>query len=254
MTEALEPHRAGKVRVKAVAGAPRAPQLPEVPTLREQGVAVDASAWFAMYGPGALPPAQARRISLAVQTALKEPVTARWQYRLGGAAEEPINSRRRGSTTPGLPPEHPTLPSLLQGAGDRTALIGKWHLGYPPAFGPLKSGYDSFFGPISGGVDYFTHCVSRGSHDLWLGEAEHAQPCCLTDLITDRAVAWLGEVADAADAADAANTADTADTADTAAAAATARENAAPFFLRLHYTAHPTGPGKPATTRRWRRR
>ena len=41
-------------------------------------------------------------------------MTARYQYRLRGAAEEPINSRSRGSTTLGLPPEHPTLPSLLQ--------------------------------------------------------------------------------------------------------------------------------------------
>ena len=55
----------------------------------------------------------------------------------------------RGSTTLGLPPEHPTLPSLLRDAGYRTALIGKWHLGYPPHFGPLRSGYDEFFGPMS---------------------------------------------------------------------------------------------------------
>ena len=144
-------------------------------------------------------------------------MTARWQYRLRGAAEEPMTGKFHGSTTVGLPPEHPTLPSLLQGAGYRTALIGKWHLGYPPNFGPLKSGYETFFGPMSGGVDYFTHCDFRGSHDLWLGEAEHRQPGYLTDLITDRAVAWLGEVAPAALAADSA--------AD------------APFFLSLHYTA-----------------
>ena len=83
-------------------------------------------------------------------------MTARYQYRLRGAAEEPINSKSRGSTTLGLPPEHPTLPSLLRDAGYRTALIGKWHLGYPPHFGPLRSGYEEFFGPMSGGVDYFT--------------------------------------------------------------------------------------------------
>jgi hypothetical protein len=41
-------------------------------------------------------------------------ITARYQYRLRGAAEEPINSKSRGSTTLGLPPEHPTLPSLLK--------------------------------------------------------------------------------------------------------------------------------------------
>jgi arylsulfatase A-like enzyme len=38
---------------------------------------------------------------------------------------------------------------MLRDAGYRTALIGKWHLGYPPVFGPLKSGYDEFFGPMS---------------------------------------------------------------------------------------------------------
>jgi hypothetical protein len=41
-------------------------------------------------------------------------MTGRYQYRLRGAAEEPINSKSRGSTTLGLPPEHPTLPSLLR--------------------------------------------------------------------------------------------------------------------------------------------
>ena len=140
-------------------------------------------------------------------------MTGRWQYRLRGAAEEPINSKSRGSDTLGLPPAHPTLPSLLQASGYRTALIGKWHLGYPPHFGPLKSGYETFFGPMSGGVDYFTHCDSRGTHDLWLGETDHPQPGYLTDLITDRAVDWLAEVAPFAATAD------------------------QPFFLSLHYTA-----------------
>ena len=121
-------------------------------------------------------------------------MTARYQYRLRGAAEEPINSKSRGSTTLGLPPEHPTLPSLLRASGYRTALIGKWHLGYPPAFGPLRSGYDEFFGPMSGGVDYFTHCDSRGTHDLWQGEAEHHEEGYLTDLISDRTVDAIGRL------------------------------------------------------------
>jgi len=136
-------------------------------------------------------------------------MTARYQYRLRGAAEEPINSKSRGSTTLGLPPEHPTLPSLLRDAGYRTSLIGKWHLGYPPAFGPLRSGYEEFFGPMSGGVDYFTHCDSRGAHDLWLGEEEHRQDGYLTDLVSSRAVEYVDRMA----------------------------KQEAPFFLSLHYTA-----------------
>ena len=51
-------------------------------------------------------------------------ITGRYQYRLRGAAEEPINSKSRGSTTLGMPPSHPTMPSLLKDAGYRTALIG----------------------------------------------------------------------------------------------------------------------------------
>ncbi|QHI97663.1 sulfatase-like hydrolase/transferase [Xylophilus rhododendri] len=135
-------------------------------------------------------------------------ITGRYQYRLRGAAEEPIRSDR-GSTTLGLPPEHPTLPSLLKDSGYRTALIGKWHLGYPPHFGPLKSGYEEFFGPLSGGVDYFTHCDSRGNHDLWHGEEERHEERYLTDLLTERAIDYLDRMA----------------------------AQDAPFFLSLHYTA-----------------
>src|SRR5947208_1877193 len=43
--------------------------------------------------------------------------TGRWQYRLRGGADEPIASRSaRESPVLGLPPEHPTLPSLLRDA------------------------------------------------------------------------------------------------------------------------------------------
>src|SRR3990167_8289875 len=110
-------------------------------------------------------------------------MTALWQYRLRGAADEPINSKRRGRAAVGPPPAPPAPPSLLRGGASRTALIGKGPLGTPPHFSPLKSGYETFFGPMSGGVDYFTHCDSRGTHDLWLGEAEHQQPGYLTDQI-----------------------------------------------------------------------
>ncbi|MBC7468701.1 MAG: sulfatase-like hydrolase/transferase [Ramlibacter sp.] len=136
-------------------------------------------------------------------------ITGRYQYRLRGAAEEPINSKSRGSATLGLPVDHPTLPSLLKAGGYRTALIGKWHLGYPPHFGPLRSGYEEFFGPMSGGVDYFTHCASTGAHDLWLGEEEHIEPGYLTDLLSQRSVDYVNRMA----------------------------KQEAPFFLSLHYTA-----------------
>ncbi len=136
-------------------------------------------------------------------------MTGRYQYRLRGAAEEPISGRTRDSAVLGLPTDHPTLPSLLRDAGWRTALMGKWHLGYPPHFGPLRSGYEAFYGPMSGGVDYFTHCGTNGAHDLFEGEREIDDPGYLTDLISQRAVDWIDRVA----------------------------PGDAPFLLSLHYTA-----------------
>ncbi len=139
-------------------------------------------------------------------------ITMRYQYRLRGAMEEPINSRSKGSATLGLPPEVPTLPSLLKKAGYHTALIGKWHLGYPPSFGPLRSGYDTFFGIMAGGVDYFTHCSSSGEHDLYIDEDEHHEVGYLTDVLSQRAVDHVHQ--HAADA-----------------------KAGKPFLLSLHYTA-----------------
>src|SRR5437016_8176761 len=68
----------------------------------------------------------------ATRTAL---ITGRYQYRLPIGLEEPLN----GSDV-GLPPDHPNLASLLKKAGYGTTLVGKWHLGLLPKFGPLQSG------------------------------------------------------------------------------------------------------------------
>jgi tripartite-type tricarboxylate transporter receptor subunit TctC len=73
VSEILEAQKAGKARVIAVTGAKRSAQLPDVPTLREQGIAMDASAWFAIYGPANMPPATLARINKAVVEAINDP-------------------------------------------------------------------------------------------------------------------------------------------------------------------------------------
>src|SRR5580704_2954447 len=120
----------------------------------------------------------------ATRTAL---ITGRYQYRLPVGLDEPLGVRNVG-----LPPEVPTLPSLLKKAGYGTTLIGKWHLGKLPDYGPLKSGYDHFWGIRGGGVDYFTHksgAANTDTGDLWDGDVKIEKSGYMTDLIGDQAVA-----------------------------------------------------------------
>jgi len=135
-------------------------------------------------------------------------ITGRYQYRLPGGLEEPL---ARAGQTLGLPPEHPTLPSLLRDAGYQTALIGKWHLGAPPSYGPLKSGYQHFFGNHGGVVDYFTHKPGVGEQvprDLFEGDEPVVRDGYYTDLLADEASRYVRE-----------------------------RDRERPFFLSLHFTA-----------------
>ena len=118
-------------------------------------------------------------------------ITGRWQYRLRGGAEEPLSGPAGGDKVHGLPSTHPTLPSLLRDAGYATALVGKWHLGPAPDFGPLKSGYGEFFGYHSGGIDYFSHRNPRGKHDLWQGDDPVHRDGYLTDVLSDAAVDFV---------------------------------------------------------------
>ena len=118
----------------------------------------------------------------ATRTAL---ITGRYQYRLRLGLEEPLAA---GALEVGLPPEHPTLPSLLKKAGYSTTLIGKWHLGVLPKFGPLKSGYDHFYGFRGGAVDYYAHTGTNQQDDLWDDDVPVHQMGYLTDLLGSRAV------------------------------------------------------------------
>jgi arylsulfatase A-like enzyme len=116
-------------------------------------------------------------------------ITGRYQYRLAVGLEEPLSTRAPRNV--GLPPDHPTLPSLLKKAGYQSALIGKWHLGRLPDFGPLQSGYDYFYGFRSGAVDYFTHKsgpATTDTDDLWEDDVKIRQTGYLTDLLGVRAV------------------------------------------------------------------
>lgn len=137
----------------------------------------------------------------ATRTAL---MTGRYQYRFRVGLEEPL----RNVKTIGLPPDTPTLPALLKNAGYRTTLVGKWHLGQLPAYGPLKSGYEHFWGFRGPALDYFTH-KNGANDDLWEDDVEIHRAGYLTDLLGERAVQCIREYA----------------------------AESQPFFLSLHFNA-----------------
>ena len=126
-------------------------------------------------------------------------ITGRYQYRFPVGLEEPV-----GFSHIGLAPETTTLPSELKRAGYQTSLVGKWHLGRLPDYGPLKSGYDHFYGVREGGVDYYRH-----SNDLWDGDVKVEEVGYITNLLGDRAVQQIREFS----------------------------KSDTPFFMSLHFTA-----------------
>ena len=92
VSETAELHRSGKVRIIAVTGSRRDTQVPEVPTLKESGVNMEATAWFAMYGPAGLSGEALERLEKAMMKIVRDPATKDKLVKLG---YEPIGS---GST------------------------------------------------------------------------------------------------------------------------------------------------------------
>ena len=92
----------------------------------------------------------------------------------------------------GLPSSAPSVARQLKQHGYSTAIFGKWHLGYRPESNPLEFGFDEFFGILLGLADYYTKTYVDGIYHLYEGRAPVKQEGYLTDLITGRAVDFIG--------------------------------------------------------------
>ena len=137
-------------------------------------------------------------------------LTGRYPARHPAGLAEPILHWVHGDTL-GLEPEFPALPRLLADAGYTTSLVGKWHCGEPPLFGPLKSGFHEFFGLKSTGAAYFSYRGEDGRYLAMEGEQVAPQLGYLTHVLTDRACDFVERQA--------------------------AKPAGNPCYLSLHYTA-----------------
>jgi arylsulfatase A len=116
-------------------------------------------------------------------------LTGRYQQRCGLEGVIYVQGATRAT---GLDPvnEH-CLARSLQAAGYRTALYGKWHLGYHTDFNPLRHGFDHFRGYVSGNVDYHSHVDGSGVADWWDGLAPIQEAGYVTDLVNRHAVRFI---------------------------------------------------------------
>jgi arylsulfatase A-like enzyme len=131
-------------------------------------------------------------------------ITGQYPARFKIGLQEPLPAT---NLDVGLEPGQPTIASMLKPSGYDTALIGKWHLGFRPEWGPNAHGFDEFFGILSGAGDYFLHKNGLGQPDLYENVTPVVRNGYLTELLTQRAVTYV------------------------------TKRRHAPFFLSLHYTA-----------------
>ncbi|MCD0463234.1 arylsulfatase [Roseiconus lacunae] len=105
-------------------------------------------------------------------------MTGRYYLRTG------LYNTRLGGDSMGL--GEITLPQLLQQAGYRTGLFGKWHLGKYPDYQPQNRGFDEFFGHYHGHLERY-HFPDQVYHNGTPVEARGY----VTNLFTDAAIDFI---------------------------------------------------------------
>lgn len=83
-------------------------------------------------------------------------MTGRYPSRFGPQAQQANNA-------PAFPLGTPTLASMLKGAGYRTHLVGKWHLGSSEEHGPNQHGFDQSYGSLAGACGMYDHRYRTGA-------------------------------------------------------------------------------------------
>jgi arylsulfatase A-like enzyme len=90
-----------------------------------------------------------------------------------------------------LPDDEVTMADVLKGAGYKTALVGKWHLGHGSIeYGPNEHGFDEFFGFLPGCIDYYEFTYEQEPALYRNKELVKAEGYS-TDVFTDEAIRFI---------------------------------------------------------------
>lgn len=116
-------------------------------------------------------------------------MTGRYPSRFGLEPTSPSNLHA-------IPFDTPTLANLFQSAGYDTALIGKWHMGSKPEWGPNKHGFNYSYGSLAGAVGMYDHRYRLDSpyKQTWHRNGQFLPPNIpghATDLVTEEAIGFI---------------------------------------------------------------
>jgi len=114
-------------------------------------------------------------------------LTGRYQQRTGITGVVTAAGHRHT----GLDLQEQTIAEVVKPAGYRSALFGKWHVGYAPDYNPVRQGFDEFIGYVSGNIDYHNHLDQTGREDWWKQDELMPEKGYSTDLITDHGVDFI---------------------------------------------------------------
>ena len=88
-------------------------------------------------------------------------------------------------------PSAVTMPEVLKNGGYRTALIGKWHLGWKSPNLPNERGFEHFHGFLADMMDdYYTH-QRQGGNYMYLNDKEITPKGHATELFTSWSVDYI---------------------------------------------------------------
>ncbi|WP_372845895.1 sulfatase-like hydrolase/transferase [Pontiella sp.] len=120
-------------------------------------------------------------------------MTGRYQQRTGVTGVITAASHRNA----GLAHKETTIADLLKANGYRTAIFGKWHLGYPATFNPIHQGFDEYVGFVSGNVCNQSHIDQAMQEDWWKQDQLTPEKGYQTTLIGNHTVDFIERSKDA---------------------------------------------------------